>query len=90
MEDEAKELLILKIMAKVYEISTKTNHDILATYCGSVNTLDLQISKNGRKYGEEKEYKQVWLNEETTLDELKKVLEGLKEYEKGEEQCQED
>lgn len=90
MEDEAKELLILKIMAKVYEISTKTKHDVLATYCGSVNTLDLQISKNGWKYEGEKEYKPIWLNEETALDELKKVLEDLKEYEKGEEQCQED
>lgn len=86
MKDEAKEFLILKIMAKVYEISTKTNHDVLAMYCGSgsVNTLDLQISKNGWKYEGEKEYKQIWLNEETALDELKKVLEDLKEYEKGE------
>lgn len=84
MKDEAKEFLILKIMAKVYEISTKTNHDVLAMYCGSVNTLDLQISKNGWKYEGEKEYKLIWLNEETALDELKKVLEDLKEYEKGE------
>lgn len=86
-----KEQLILKIMAKAYEISTKTNHDVLAIYCGSTNTLDIQISKNGWKDGSgEKEYKEIWLDEDTAVDELKKVLENFKEYEKGEEQCPRD
>lgn len=91
MEDEVKEFLISKIIIKAYEISTSTKHDVFVNYFGNINNLWVDIYKNGWVYkqGEIKSMN-ISIKSITALDELKKVLEVLKEYEKGEEQCQED
>ena len=89
MEDEVKEFLISKIIIKACEISTSTKHDVFVNYFGNINNLWVDIYINGWVYkqGEIKSMN-ISINSITALDELKKVLEVLKEYEKGEEQCQ--
>lgn len=91
MEDEAKKLLISKIIIKAYEISTSTKHDVFVNYFGNTNNLWVDIYKNGWVYKQgERKSMDISIKSITALDELKKVLEDLKEYERGEEQCQKD
>lgn len=80
MKDEAKEFLILKIMAKAYEISTKTQCDVFVRFAGHVNALDIEIFEDGWSEQNDGENKSIWLYGNTALNELKEIFEKLKKY----------
>ena len=72
------EELLQKVIAKVYQLNQKTEHDIFLNFIGHINAVEIYYYKNGF----EKDNHKVSImdfTENLTENNLKKALEKLEE-----------